>query len=335
MKLTPTRAARLAARWGLRRLRRSRRAHGFILMYHRVADARLDPWNICVSPANFRQQLRALTALADPVPLEGLPDALRRGRSERPVFAVTFDDGYVDNLTVATPLLAAHGVPATVFVASGLIGSGRAYWWDRLAEAVLGAPGLPDHVNLSIPGWEFTWRDGDLPAAGVACRKARERLHMALWSRLRLLADEQREAALEELVQLPGVSSAVEPTARPMDADELRRLAAHGHVSIGAHTLTHPVLPALGREEKVRQVEACTSQCRDLTGTTPRVFAYPYGDLDAESVEVVRAAGYAMACSTREDLVWEGDDPLQLPRIAVGNWSGAALRRRLSWYWLA
>jgi peptidoglycan/xylan/chitin deacetylase (PgdA/CDA1 family) len=334
MKLTPRRAARLAARWGLRGVRRISRAHGLILMYHRVADARLDPWSICVSPGNFREQMRALTAMADPVPLEDLPEALRRGRSQRPVVAVTFDDGYVDNLTTARPLLAEHDVPATVFVATGLIGSGRPYWWDRLADALLGVDVLPERIALSTLAGDFVWQDRALSDSGAAGRQARQRLHMQLWSLLRLLADDHREAALEELERLPGISTSGDLSARPMDADELRQLAADGRVCIGAHTLTHPVLPALSREQKVRQVELCAAQCRDLVGETPRLFAYPYGDLDPETVDVVRAAGYTMACSTREDLVWQGDDPILLPRIAVGNWSGDAFRRRLAWYWL-
>lgn len=334
MKLTPLRAARLAARWGLRGMRRARRAHGLILMYHRVADARLDPWNICVSPGNFREQMRALTAMADPVALEYLPQALRRGRGPRPVVAVTFDDGYLDNLTTARPILDEYNVPATVFVATGLTGSGRAYWWDRLADALLLTDRLPERIVLSALAADFVWQDSALSDSGAAGRQARQRLHIQLWSHLRLLADDHREAALDELVRLPGISAGGDPSARPMDADELRQLAADGRVSIGAHTLTHPVLPALSREQKVRQVELCAAQCQELVGETPRLFAYPYGDFDAETVDVVRAAGYTMACSTREELVWQGDDPLLLPRIAVGNWSGDAFRRRLAWYWL-
>lgn len=334
MRIPPLRAARLAARWGVRRLRRARRAHGFILMYHRVAEVGLDPWHLCVSPDRFAAQLRELCAMADPVPLEQLPSALRRGRRARPVFAVTFDDGYLDNLTAARPLLAEHGVPATVFVATDLIGSGRAYWWDRLAQAVLGARSLPRRIVLNVGETAFEWEDAGLSDEGGAGRQARERLHTALWSRLRLLDDGQRDAALGQLMQVPGASAGIAADTRAMDVDELRRLASDPLVTIGAHTLTHPVLPALGRDEKVRQVQGSAARCRALTGESPRVFAYPYGDLDDESVEVVRDAGFALACSTREDLVWEGDDLLQLPRIAVDNWSGEAFRQRLVRYWL-
>ena len=52
----------------------------------------------------------------------------------RNALAITFDDGYRDNLTHAAPILARHGLPATIFLATGFIGTAEVPWFDRLAQ---------------------------------------------------------------------------------------------------------------------------------------------------------------------------------------------------------
>jgi peptidoglycan/xylan/chitin deacetylase (PgdA/CDA1 family) len=120
-----------AGRWLL-----ERRGALAILLYHRVAELERDPQRLAVTPEHFDEHLRVLGATCTPVAYADVPSLLRTPRRlpERAV-AVTFDDGYRDNLHAAKPLLERHGVPATVFVASGYVGSGRAFWWDELERA--------------------------------------------------------------------------------------------------------------------------------------------------------------------------------------------------------
>src|SRR5690606_37807585 len=110
---------------------RARRAlarhHGAVavLLYHRVADAPRDPQQLAVAPERFAAHLEVLAATCTPVALGEAAARLRSPRGLPPrAVAVTFDDGYRDNLHTAKPLLERHGVPATVFVASGYVGAG-------------------------------------------------------------------------------------------------------------------------------------------------------------------------------------------------------------------
>jgi peptidoglycan/xylan/chitin deacetylase (PgdA/CDA1 family) len=336
MKLTPFLAPKLAYRWGARLARRHIRPHGFILMYHRVASPTVDPWELSVSLENFAGQMQALAAVADVVPLQELPASLREGRRSRPVAAVTFDDGYLDNLSAAKPVLDALDIPATIFVSTGWIDDPRPMWWDRLAHALLAAEVLPESVTLNSHGHDFSWQEPKINRKTAARRRERARVHREVWSHVRgLPGDDARQAVVDTLVAILGTDEAPVADARPLTQGELRTLAADGRFQVGSHTVTHPTLPGLPSEAKAWEIESSARQLEEILGRRPATFAYPYGDLDDEAVDLVRKAGYALACSVREDLVWSDYDPHLLPRIAVGNWSPAAFRTRLGWYWLA
>ncbi len=100
-----------------------------ILMYHRVASAPGDP--LAINPDRFRRQLDALRADDLPiVPVRDVYDMLETGSVERGV-AITLDDGYLDSLTAAEPILREFEAPATVFVPTGIISRDVPCTWYR------------------------------------------------------------------------------------------------------------------------------------------------------------------------------------------------------------
>src|ERR1700722_19366379 len=90
-----------------------------ILLYHRIARLRRDPWSLAVTPEQFESQLSIVGRCARPISVKDL-DSLPPS-SERPAVAITFDDGYDDNFLVAAPLLRHYEIPATIFIVSGAI----------------------------------------------------------------------------------------------------------------------------------------------------------------------------------------------------------------------
>lgn len=263
-----------------------RRDGRLILMYHRVASAAHDPLELCVSPERFAEQLDLLRSLGRIVPLAEITRPRRNGLT----IAITFDDGYADNALVAAPLLAERDASATVFVVAGAIGSGRAFWWDRLA---------------AIVGLDEYW---------------------PLWERLRVLPAAQIEEELEGLGAAPDVDG------RPMSEDELAGLAATP-VAVGAHTLTHPSLPALPPEEQRREIGGSRERLEELTGRPLDAFAYPYGDYDAATVRLVKRSGFRSACTVHENRLTRLSSAFLLPRYPVRDWPADELERRL-WTWL-
>jgi peptidoglycan/xylan/chitin deacetylase (PgdA/CDA1 family) len=122
----------------------------------------------------------------------------------------------------------------------------------------------------------------------------------------------------------------------PLTVDELRTIAADGLVEVGSHTVTHPVLALLKREEQQREIAGGKEALEELLDLPVVSFSYPYGgpaDYTGESVELVRRAGFARACANVPGLVGVESDRFQLPRLIVRDWDGDRFARRLeAWF---
>ncbi|HEU4753286.1 MAG TPA: polysaccharide deacetylase family protein, partial [Armatimonadota bacterium] len=131
------------ARRSLRRALSGGTAEVLILCYHRVCDVEINRWGVTVTPRRFEEHLGALKAR---YPVLALPDAvtaLQDGSLRQRAVVLTFDDGYVDNLWHAKPLLERYSAPATVFVAAGYVGDPREFWWNELDRLIYLSPALP------------------------------------------------------------------------------------------------------------------------------------------------------------------------------------------------
>jgi peptidoglycan/xylan/chitin deacetylase (PgdA/CDA1 family) len=101
-----------------------------ILLYHRIASPEKDPVMLCVAPERFEEHLKFLKKNYDIIPLSEISQRLITGKLNGSEAAITFDDGYQDNLTNALPLLEKYQIPATIFITTGLIGKKANYKWD-------------------------------------------------------------------------------------------------------------------------------------------------------------------------------------------------------------
>ncbi len=295
-----------------------------ILGYHRIADARDDPFALAVAPARFREHLEVLAADARPMRLGDLTHALRTGSLPARAVAITFDDGYAELLHTALPLLERRDLPATAFVATGFLG--REFWWDALARTLLAAAPAGQLV-VEVGGRAHTL-DGADPRAAVA----------RAYELLRGADPDQRAAALDRLRSRTAAAAreSAAPTAgsarraRGLTHDELLRLSAHGLVEVGSHTITHPCLAGLPRESQHREVHDSRIELESTIGRPVTSFSYPNGSASRATVAAVREAGYARACSSTFDAAHSRSDPWRLPRLWPRDVDGGSFAR-----WLA
>ena len=340
---------------GLGRLRRTVKriqkrlasSKGVILMYHRVAEPDIDPWGLCVAPRHFAEHLEVLRKYAHPISLQQLAQAHRNGNIPSRAVAVTFDDGYADNLYQAKPLLAQYDIPATVFVTAGYIGQNREFWWDELERLLLQPGKLPEKLCLNINGSTHQWELGEAANYSEAEYQRDHKLRVCesqpgsrlflchlLGQLLQPLPEEERLQTLDELVTWTKAGSIARPTHRPLSWEELRELGEGGLVEIGAHTVTHPLLSAHSPDFQREEIQQGKVYLEEKLERPVASFAYPYGNYTPETVRLAREARFDCACSVVEDIVWRESDRFQLPRFEVGNWNPEELiERLLKWFY--
>lgn len=280
----------------LRRVRVWLRRDLRILAYHRVLtlsdpdafDFDLDL--VSASADGFREQMLLLQRHYSPMALGDVIAALDAGRSlPANAVVVTFDDGYDDNHRVAYPILRELGVPATFFVSTRHIDSGRPFGYDWLMHMILRAPVR----RLVLPELAL-----DLPMP--VTRSERRQLASRVLHRMKGYGDAIQSALIARLEhewQLP--RDAGHPDCRPMGWDALREMRAAGF-EIGSHGVGHCMLATLSQEQlETELVESKAALERELGGSAI-LLSYPVGgDLafDRRVIEATKAAGYHAACS--------------------------------------
>ncbi len=295
-----------------------------ILMYHRVTDLPRDLWGITISPDRFAEQIEALLTVRRVVSLDELLAHVREGKaSDRPLAAITFDDGYHDVRDVALPILERFDCPAMVYVTTGMTGAAGEFWWDELDHIFMETPRLPPHLRTTLNGRQ---RDWTLSSGGEPSQ--RESLCRFVRRGLRDMAPKDIEHWIDAFCAWAGCERAARPDRRAMTAEEIAGLSG-GLMRVGAHTMTHPSLPRLDPEAQAREIARSREVCEAMTGAKVDHFAYPFGHFDRSSVRIVREAGFASAVTTAAGVALRIGDPFRLPRMTPRQADGDVLIRML------
>jgi peptidoglycan/xylan/chitin deacetylase (PgdA/CDA1 family) len=289
---------------------------GVVLMYHRVAEAPGDPYGLAVSPEHFAAHVEHLRR-GGVVPLTDILSP-----TEAVQVAITFDDGYRDNVAEAAPLLSEAGLPATYFLTTARLG-GQHFWWDRLAVALLGDYAKPSGVD-AVVGGRALWLALNTPEA---CLTSLRFLHR----RLRPLPPEELLGTVDRLLEDLG-APAPAADARTMSAAEVGALAGLPGVDIGAHTRTHLQLKDQSRLLQEDEIWGSLTDLEAVLGRRVSTFAYPFGSESAVgdlAPQLTREAGCVIACTTDARPVVARSDPQRLPRLNVEDWDAEELAAQI------
>ena len=268
-----------------------------ILAYHRVMPLpdpdsyEFDMELISTSPEDFREQMRRLKKYFRPMRLTDIVAALDAGEALPPdTVAVTFDDGYDDNYHIAAPILDEVGVPATFFVSTGHLDTGRPYAYDWLVHMIL----LTTASRLVLPELSI---DVTLPAE----RSLRRRIAANVLLRMKWLDAREQTAMTERLEAEWNMPSF---NARPVDChpmtwNQAREMEAAG-LEFGSHGVHHRMLARLPREEMEREVRESKATLDRELRRPAILMSYPVGGDRAYNDDVIAAtrhAGFQLACS--------------------------------------
>lgn len=306
MRIPGVKTAKTFSRW----LRARIFGGALILGYHRVGQVQHDEYEVCVTPQHFAEQMEALHKYLKPMHLSRLVGCLKESSLPLKSVAVTFDDGYADNLQEAKPILEKYDVPATVFVCTGY--AGKEFWWDELDRLVRSSEADLESFRLEVGKSRFLWSSSDLsPEAGVNIRR---KFRRDVYNFLLELDFEEQMQAMTTIRSFFGVSS-TQPAARAMTSDELQQLVQGGLIQVGAHTRHHPMLTKLSVIRQREEVIASKQDLETWLGERVDGFAYPNGQSSDESKHIVREAGFAFACTSLHDVVRPTSDLHALTRF--------------------
>ncbi len=290
-----------------------------ILIFHRVLGSP-DPLLAGEPDARlFEERMKWLAAAFRVMPL--VEASRRLGDGSLPVNAacVTFDDGYADNATIAAPILARLRLSATFFVSTGFLDGGR-MWNDTVIEAVRGH--RDTRLDLSSIGLD------EWPCADAAQRAATMN---GLLERLKYLPQAEREAKVRQVADAAGLPDRSDLMMTRQQVRELRRYG----MSIGAHTVNHPILTSLAPHDARREIVDGRLDLEETLKERVKVFAYPNGkpnrDYDASHVALVRELGFDAAVSTAWGISDRRSDRFQLARFTPWDLNVSKFGLRLAY----
>lgn len=260
----------------------------------------------------FDQILGWIKSWFNVLPLDAAVERLKTGKLPPRAAAITFDDGYADNCTIAMPLLQKHNLSACFFVATGFLDGGR-MWNDTIIESVRSS-----HANVL----DLSHLDLGRPIIDSPNEKkiAIEKLLADLKYRPR----NEREAVANNIAQIAKASL---PNNLMMTSNEVVAMRDAG-MQIGAHTVSHPILAKIKINSARQEIADSKIQLEELLGDEVSLFAYPNGkkcnDYLPEHADLVRELGFKAAVSTQWGASDANTDLFNIPRFTP--WDKSKIR---------
>lgn len=283
-----------------------------ILAYHRVASSTIDLNLLNVSPQNFSAHMAELKSQRTILPLEELIQQVKKGEINTGAVAITFDDGYLDFINNALPILQQFKIPATLFITTGAATrTGYTFWWDRLEEML---KSCSTNKIFEIIGSEFN----DQFLLDAVLRFQRLCLDMPVpaideFLRISMNTDNTLE---HPTLTIPELAEAI------FNAPEIT-IGSHS-VSHSQMSILHPIFQKIELAESKRIIE------KVFKGRNSNFFALPYGhpgSWNESTIKIAKSLGYKGILTTQQKLINNNDIKLYtIPRLLVRDWSASEFR---------
>ena len=262
--------------------------------------------------ATFERAMTWVRKIFNVLPLARAASDLSAGSLPPRALAITFDDGYANNATIAAPILRRLGLDATFFLATGYL-DGGCMFNDVVVEVIRGYSGsVMDLGKLGL---------GAYPVGSIAERRA---AISALLQAVKYLDDDRRSEMAQRIADH---ARAQVPSDLMMTSAQAAALRQSGF-TLGAHTVSHPILARADPERARREIVESRARVAELAGEPITLFAYPNGrpdvDYNSATAQLVRELGFSAAVSTSMGVATARSDPFQIPRFTP--WDSRPLR---------
>ncbi|WP_196607054.1 polysaccharide deacetylase family protein [Pectinatus frisingensis] len=295
-----------------------------VLLYHRVADLETDPQLLAVSPKNFDLQMQYLKEHYSVLHFE---DDWRR--IETPSVIITFDDGYADNYYNAVPILKKYGVPATIFVTTGRIGTSKEPWCDDVERAILLNDfliGETIEIDFGNVG-KFSWNIND--------KTSREKAYYEIHNILLTVDADVRESILKGLFKRYGGAD-IRDKHRYMNRQELETLSKSSLITIGGHTVSHTRLSIQNYDEQLKEIKDSKEYLENILKKKINVFSFPFGgkaDYTGDTLQILEYLKFKRSASNFSGQFHTWTNKYEIPRQIVRNWDIDDFKHNLMRFW--
>lgn len=294
----------ISALYGWTQSRIQRKNAAIVLMYHSVPEASaarwIDPCNR-LSPVAFERQMKYLASHRYVISIDRLVQQLEQGEPIQPgTVAITFDDGYLDNLTVAAPILAKYDLPATIYLPTNYIAAGENQWIDALYATFRSR----SKHDLSLPElgrWQLNHPS--------VIKQAYH--HIALH-----LVKETYPRRQEWLAKIDKqLAPAASPPRLTMTWADIQQLQQqYPNITLGVHTASH--LDLSTHADKIEdEMTQSIHQLTAVTGDRPQHFAFPYNRYSLEAQKRVAKYMRSAIAITPDRVVRDDTSPHELTRL--------------------
>jgi len=260
--------------------------------YHRVGEASeslYDPNVFSCNEENFEKHLQFYKTDFDVITIDELNSLTSSKERLKSRFAlITFDDGYIDNYSLAFPLLKANNVPAVFFIANDFIEKDILPWWDEIAFIVKNS----NQRSLKLENW-------NTPIT-LTTESNESNVKDALQ---RIKADSSISMAkkIENLKSSLGVDPrCLTPHNNLfMSWDMLSEMQSNG-MTIGSQSCSHSIMSHLSIEEQKHEAQYSKKLLSDKMHKEINCFAYPVGGASAftrSTEDILLESGYTLAFS--------------------------------------
>lgn len=235
----------------------------------------------------------------------------------------SFDDGYLDNYSLAYPVLKKHNIPFSIFVASDFIENKMPFTWWYLAEQL-----ISKEVPVAFEKYQFFITGEDY--------RVKEKEDIFIEFREMMLKYYSTDSDyFEQQFALSGQSVDFKYP-EMLTWSQLREMCSSGLCEIGNHTASHARFSILDTQQKKVEIQKCRDDINNNLGIASPYFAYPYGsneDIGERDgvAEILKECGIRMAFTTNAEELNNHTDKYFLPRVFLNNaTTGYTLRTRLN-----
>ena len=289
----------------------------FFLVYHSVSNCTFVPpeLGLTISPRRFEWHLRTLKTFFNVISFERAVKMLSGKIPSVPrAVVVNFDDGYRDNWENAFPLLKKYGLPATVFLATGVIGTENRIWLNEL---------YLDFYRTKVPLITLINCQGKKLTYSLSTDSDKKHALFAVRDLLKNCGGDFRGKLLKD------ITDQLRKNVSEVDCDTLKMLSweqinemTRNNITFGAHTVNHLIIANETESIQEKEIKLSKETIEQKTGQPVNVFAYPGNagkGFDGMTKELIKCSGYTACClfSTGTGFNKIGCDLFELNRAEV------------------